>query len=159
MEVVVLVGKKRKNDDDLIVDLEDFENFDALEDDDEFEEIEVSKKVPSKKVKAIDTSASSGTSTVSYEVTVVFTGDAGDVYQDMTGNVTFVSAQADDVLYVSRKAIVREGRDTSLNIKREDGTIEVIPVTIGITDGINIEIAGDIQEGDTVLIESQVAEK
>lgn len=111
------------------------------------------------KVKAVDTSASSGTSTVSYEVTVVFTGDAGDVYQDMTGNVTFVSAQADDVLYVSRKAIVREGRDTSLNIKREDGTMEAIPVTVGITDGINIEIAGDIQEGDTVLIESQVAEK
>lgn len=111
------------------------------------------------KVKAVDTSASSGTSTVSYEVTVVFTGDVGDVYQDMTGNVTFVSAQAEDVYYVSRKAVVQDGGKASIQIKRGDGSMETVPVTVGITDGIYIEISGGIEEGDTVILEGRVAEK
>lgn len=108
------------------------------------------------KVKAVDTSASSGTSTVSYDVTVVFTGDVSDVYQDMTGNVTFIASQAEDVCYVSRKAIVMEDRNTYLKVKKEDGTIEKVQVTTGISDGINIEIPEGVEEGATVVIESQV---
>ena len=108
-------------------------------------------------VESMDTSASSGTSTVSYDVTVVFTGDTEDVYQDMTGSVTFISAQATDVCYVSRKAIIMDKRNTYVNIKRQDGTIEQVEVTTGISDGVNIEISSGLEEGDTVIIESQVS--
>lgn len=111
------------------------------------------------KVKTVDTSSSSGTSTVSYNVTVVFTGDTSDVYQDMTGNVTFVASQAEDVLYVSRKAVTRDRNTAYVKVKRQDGTVEEIEVTTGISDGINTEISGDVEEGDTVLIESQVESK
>lgn len=111
------------------------------------------------KVKAVDTSASSGTSTVSYDVTVVFTGDVSDVYQDMTGNVTFIASQVQDVCYVSRKAIVMEDRNTYLKVKKEDGTIEKVQVTTGISDGINIEISDGVEEGAAVVIESQVRPK
>lgn len=107
-------------------------------------------------VKAVDTSASSGTSTVSYDVTVVFTGDTSDVYQDMTGNVTFIAAQAEDVCYVSRKAVTMEKRNAYVKVKGQDGTIEQVQVTTGISDGVNIEISDGVEEGDTVLIESQV---
>ncbi len=107
-------------------------------------------------VKAVDTSASSGTSTVSYNVTVVFTGDTNDVYQDMTGNVTFILDQAEDVCYVSQKAVTMEKRTAYLKVKRQDGTIEKVQVTTGISDGVNIEISDGVEEGDTVLIESQV---
>lgn len=110
-------------------------------------------------VKTVDTSASSGTSTVSYDVTVVFTGDTSDVYQDMTGNVTFVASQAEDVCYVSRKAIIMDENATYLKVKRKDGTIEKVQVTTGISDGVNIEISEGVAEGDTVLIESQVNTK
>lgn len=107
-------------------------------------------------VKAVDTSASSGTATVSYDVTVVFTGDTEDVYQDMTGNVTFIAAQAKDVCYVSKKAVTTENHNTYVKVKREDGSVEQVQVTTGISDGINIEISDGVEEGDTVLIESQV---
>lgn len=107
-------------------------------------------------VKTADTSSSSGTATVSYNVTVVFTGDVSDVYQDMTGNVTFIASQAEDVLYVSRKAIIRDRDTAHIKVKRQNNTTEEIEVTTGISDGINTEISGDIEEGDTVLIESQV---
>lgn len=107
-------------------------------------------------VKAVDTSASSGTSIVSYDVTVVFIGDVSDVYQDMTGNVTFIASQAKDVCYVSQKAIIMENQNTYVKRKREDETIEKIQVTTGISDGVNIEISDGINQGDTVVIESQV---
>ena len=106
-------------------------------------------------VKSIDTSSSSGTSTVSYNVTVVFTGDISKVYQDMTGNVTFISAEAEDVCYVSRKAVIQDKDTAYVKVKRKDGTIEETEVVTGITDGINIEIRSGLEEGDTVVIESQ----
>ncbi len=108
-------------------------------------------------VESMDTSVSSGTSTVSYDVTVVFTGDTSDVYQDMTGSVTFISAQAADVCYVSRKALNRDRDKNYVKVKRQDGTIEQVEVTTGITDGVNIEISSGLEEGDTVIIESQVS--
>lgn len=113
-------------------------------------------KVYEGQVKTVDTSASSGSSTVSYDVTVIFTGDTSDVYQDMTGNVTFIASQAEDVCYVSRKAVTVENKSAYVKIKRQDGTIEKVEVTTGISDGVNIEVSGEINEGDTVLIESQV---
>lgn len=114
-------------------------------------------KVYEGQVKTVDTSASSGTSTVSYDVTVVFTGDTSDVYQDMTGNVTFIASQAEDVCYVSRKAVTVENKSAYVKIKRQDGTVEKVEVTTGISDGVNIEVSGDVNEGDVVLIESQVS--
>lgn len=108
-------------------------------------------------VKSMDTSASSGTSTVSYDVTVLFTGDTSDVYQDMTGNVTFISEQATDVCFVSRKAIIRDRDKTYVKVKRQNGTIEQIEVTTGISDGVNMEVSSGLEEGDTVIIESQVS--
>ena len=78
-------------------------------------------------VKAVDTSASSGTATVSY-----------------------------DVCYVSKKAVTTENHNTYVKVKREDGSVEQVQVTTGISDGINIEISDGVEEGDTVLIESQV---
>lgn len=107
-------------------------------------------------VESIDTSTSSGSSTVSYNVTVVFTGDTSDVYSDMTGNVTFITKQVEDVLYVSNKAIINEGTTSYVDVKDDDGTIEKVEVTTGFSDGINVEIQSGLEEGQTVLIESQV---
>lgn len=74
----------------------------------------------------------------------------------MTGNVTFIAAQAKDVCYVSKKAVTTENHNTYVKVKREDGSVEQVQVTTGISDGINIEISDGVEEGDTVLIESQV---
>lgn len=107
-------------------------------------------------VQSIDTSVSSGSSTVSYNVEVLLTGDADGIYTDMTGNVTFVEKQVENVLYVSNKAIIKEGTDLYVKVKKEDGTIEKTEVTTGFSDGVNVEITSGLAEGDTVLIESQV---
>lgn len=113
-------------------------------------------KVYEGQVESMDISSSSGTSTVSYDVTVMFTGDVSDVYQDMTGNVTFITSQVKDVLYVSNKAVLLEGTDSYVDVKRDDGTIEKQEVVTGFSDGVYVEISSGLEEGQTVLIESQV---
>ncbi len=107
-------------------------------------------------VYSMDTSVSSGSSTVSYSVVVVFTGDISGVYTDMTGNVTFIQKQVEDVLYVSNKAIINDGTVSYVKVKDSDGNIEQVQVITGFSDGVNVEIQSGLEEGETVLIESKV---
>ena len=107
-------------------------------------------------VESIDTSVSSGSSTISYNVTVKINGDVDGIYTDMTGNVTFIEKQVADVVYVSNKAIINEGTASYVKVKDSDGTIEKKEVTTGFSDGVNVEITEGLSEGETVLIESQV---
>ena len=45
-----------------------------------------------------------------------------------------------------------------LKEKDADGTIRMVDVETGFSDGINVEITSGLTEGETVLIESQVTE-
>lgn len=108
-------------------------------------------------VSSMNTTTSSGSSTVSYSVTVLFTGDVTKVYADMTGNVTFIDEQVENVVYVSKKAVVTEDGVSYVKVKDADGNITKVEVTTGFTDGVYIEISSGVSEGDTVLIESQVS--
>ncbi len=107
-------------------------------------------------VSGVDTSTSSGSSTVSYDVTVLFSGDTNGIYTDMTGNVTFIQKQVEDVLYVSNKTIINEGTSSYVKVKNEDGSTSKVEVITGFSDGVNVEITSGLEEGQTVLIESQV---
>lgn len=108
-------------------------------------------------VTGIDTTTSSDNSTVSYTVTVNFTGDVSKVYADMTGEVTFVTKEVDDVLYISNKAVILDGTTSYVDVKNEDGTIERKKVTTGFSNGVNVEVTDGLSAGETVLIESQVS--
>lgn len=107
-------------------------------------------------VSGMETSASSGSSTVSYNVTVTFSGDVAKIYADMTGTVTFIQKQVTDVVYVSNKAIVNEGTTSYVKIKDENGNFTKVQVITGFSDGINVEIVSGLEEGDIAIIESQV---
>ncbi len=108
-------------------------------------------------VSGMDTSTSSGSSTVSYNVTVTFTGDITKVYADMTGNVTFIQKQVPNVLYVSNKAIINEGTTLYVKVKQEDGSFRKVVVETGFSDGVNVEIISGLSEGDIAIIESRVS--
>lgn len=86
-------------------------------------------------------------------MTVTFSDDVDGVFTDMTGNVTFIQKQVEDVLYVSNKTIINEGTASYVKVKDADGNIKKVEVTTGFSDGINVEITSGLSEGDTVLIE------
>lgn len=93
-----------------------------------------------------------------YTVTVTIQGDVNGLYQGMTGDVTFITKESEEVLYVSNRAIERDGNSSYVKVKEEDGNIVKKEVVTGFSDGINVEIVEGLSEGDIVLIESKVTE-
>ena len=108
------------------------------------------------KVTAIGDATSDSSGNITYDVTVTLEGDVSGLFQGMTGDVTFVTEQTEEVLYVSRRAIITEDDKTYVKVKTADGSIVKKEITTGLSDGSNVEISGDIAEGDTVLIESSI---
>lgn len=99
---------------------------------------------------------SSGKTT--YKVTATLQGDVTGLFQGMTGDITFITKENKDVLYVSNRAISREGTKSYVKVRDENGAIRRQEVTTGFSDGINVEIMEGLSEGDVVLIESKVGE-
>ena len=110
-------------------------------------------------VSAVTTTAdSSYSSTVNYPVTIRIEGDTGKLYGGMTADITFVTDRAEDVLYVSAKAIVtKEDGSTCVYIKNAEGEMELKTVTTEFSNGSETEITDWLSEGDTVYIASTVS--
>lgn len=107
-------------------------------------------------VSSISTTSSIGSSTVNYDVEVRFTGDIEKVYSGMTGEVTFVEKESTDVLYISNRAVHQDGTKSWVKVKKDDGTIEEVTVKTGFSNGTIVEVEDGLEEGQTVIIESQV---
>ncbi len=107
-------------------------------------------------VTGISTSAAVGSSTVNYEVTAAFTGDTSKVYSGMTGEVTFVTREEADTLYVSNRAVRTKGTHSYVKVLQDDGSIEEVEIKTGFSNGSVVAVLSGLEEGETVLIESQV---
>jgi len=97
------------------------------------------------------TTDSSGNTT--RDVTVIIKGDMSKLYQGMTGEVTFITKQITDVLYVSNRAIIRENGISYIKVMDEKGNVEKVKVVTGFSDGTYVEIKEGLSEGQTVIIE------
>lgn len=93
---------------------------------------------------------------VLYDVSAVIKGDVSGLFQGMTGDITFVTGQSEETLYVSRRAVSEENGISYVKVKNGSGGIEKKEVVTGFTDGTYIQILEGLSEGDTVLIESRV---
>ncbi|MCD7807254.1 MAG: efflux RND transporter periplasmic adaptor subunit [Lachnospiraceae bacterium] len=96
-------------------------------------------------------------SNVVYDVTVTITSDASGLFQGMTGDVTFVTKESEEVLYVSNRAITRSGTKSYVKMRDSNGNVIQVEVTTGFSDGVYVEIIDGLSEGDVVLIESVVS--
>jgi len=103
-----------------------------------------------------DATYNSTTGVNEYSVTVTMQGDVSGLYQGMTGDVTFITKEIKEVMYVSNRAIFRSGTDSYVKVIDESGDIVEKKITTGFSDGINAEILEGLSEGDVVLIESKV---
>ena len=107
-------------------------------------------------VSGIATSATAGSSTVNYDVTVLFSGDISKVYSGMTGEVTFAGKTVSDTLYISNQAVLLDGARSYVKVLEEDGSVREADVTTGYSNGKIVAVESGLEEGETVLIESQV---
>ena len=75
----------------------------------------------------------------------------------MNASVTIVLDQAQNVLIVPESAIQTEGRDSVVEVQKDDGSTEKVVVQTGLSDGSNIEITQGLEEGQTVIIPTRAA--
>ena len=110
------------------------------------------------KVNAISVSPmAAGAPTVNYTVTVTVEGKGlEDIYEGMSCTVDLVSERVDDVLIIPKRAVTTQGDKNYVTVKQEDGTSLQQEVTLGFTDGSSYEVTSGLEEGDIVLIESQI---
>lgn len=107
---------------------------------------------------SIDTTATSESSnTVSYTVVISVEDDTEALYGGMTADITFVTEEKEEVLYISKKAIVEQNDKKYVYKKTALGGRELTEVETGISNGVNIEILSGLSEGDTIYIASRVS--
>lgn len=111
------------------------------------------------KITAITTSnTSSNSTTVSYPVTIAVEGDTSALYSGMTADVTFVTEEHDDVVYVAKSAIVEQNNKDYVYVQK-NGDYVLQEVSVGLSNGIDIEVTDGLKAGDTVYIASEVSTK
>lgn len=108
-------------------------------------------------ISSITTTATSEyATTISYPVSIHVQGDTSALYEGMTADVTFVTETREDVLYVSKKAIVDENGRKYVYVD-EAGSKVLTEVTTGLSNGVNIEIVSGLSEGQAAYIASIVS--
>ena len=76
----------------------------------------------------------------------------------MGGNVILIKDLKEDLILVPSKAIKRKGRDSYV-IKSLDNVEEEVVVKLGETDGSRTSILSGLNEGDVVIIKSEIIDK
>ena len=97
-----------------------------------------------------------GSTSVSYTVNILVDQELDNVFEGMTCDATFITRQERDVLYISNRAVNTEDGVSTVKVKDDQGNISVVEVETGFSDGRNVQIISGLEEGQTVLIESQV---
>lgn len=106
-------------------------------------------------VKAVTTTSTSAyAKTVSYPVMIRIEGDTQKLYGGMTAQITFVSEEKDDVLYVSKKAVVKQDGKTYVYVGDGEEK-EYKEVQTGFENSTQIEITDGLSEGDRIYIRSK----
>ncbi|MBP5282761.1 MAG: efflux RND transporter periplasmic adaptor subunit [Lachnospiraceae bacterium] len=97
---------------------------------------------------------------VTYDVTATLSGELSQLYQSMTGEITFVTGKTEqEVLYIPKKAITTNGDVSTVTVKLANGTLVEREVVTGFTDGVYVEIKEGLNEGEIVITESRVKGK
>ena len=103
------------------------------------------------KVDRIGTTGVNLQNVVKFEVRIEITSENKTLLKpEMTANVTILIAENENALLVPFPSIIREKRETFVNVIKPDGTEERRPVQIGLTDGVDTEIVSGLEENETV---------
>ena len=73
------------------------------------------------------------------------------VFPGLTAEITIAGGVAEDVLIVPITAVEGTALSGNVYIVLPDGTSELREVTLGLNDGISVEVVSGLDEGDTIL--------
>jgi HlyD family secretion protein len=70
----------------------------------------------------------------------------------MNATVVITVDEAQNVLVITDSAIQTEGRNSVVEVRKDDGSTEMVVVQTGLSDGTNTEITAGLEEGQTIII-------
>jgi len=73
------------------------------------------------------------------------------VFPGLTATIIISGGAAENVLIVPITAVEGIAETGNVYAVLDDGSTELRPVTLGLNDGINVEITGGLEEGDLIL--------
>ncbi len=87
------------------------------------------------------------------EISLLDPSVLGRLRMGMTGDVTFVTSQVNDVISIPAEylQINEEGEDYVLKLEGEDLVEQ--PITVGLDSGALLEVSEGLQEGDRIVLE------
>ncbi|HWQ79288.1 MAG TPA: efflux RND transporter periplasmic adaptor subunit [Anaerovoracaceae bacterium] len=85
-----------------------------------------------------------------FETTVTLPGDTS-LRVGLSAEVRVVTESAKDAVTLPVKAILYEGANSYVQRYDENGKLQKVPVTVGISNGVDIEMKEGVKEGDTVV--------
>lgn len=94
---------------------------------------------------------------VSYTVTVKLEAEGINVREGMSGEITFLEGQVQDVLMVNVNAVTFRDGVSYVKMYGGDGSLEERSVETGFTDGRYVEICSGVVAGDRLIVETALS--
>lgn len=93
---------------------------------------------------------------IKYEVTVAMDKVDPRIRSGMTANLAFIFQKANNVVTIPNEAVKRIDRQSVVEVKLADGTIENRIISTGLTDGTRVEVVSGLNAGETLVIRKAV---
>jgi multidrug efflux pump subunit AcrA (membrane-fusion protein) len=103
------------------------------------------------KVIAIDSTATTVSNVVTYNVTFALSGTSAKLKPGMTADIEVVTAERDNALHVPTTAVTGSGANAQVTVLR-DGKQVATPVVAGLKGDDATEITSGLKSGDTVVL-------
>jgi multidrug efflux pump subunit AcrA (membrane-fusion protein) len=88
---------------------------------------------------------------VSYDTTITLEDPAAGLRDGMTATAEVIIERRDDVLLIPNRALRGTWENPKVLVFL-DGQQEEMEITLGLTDGINVEVLSGLEEGDAVVL-------
>lgn len=103
-------------------------------------------------IKTIDQVGTYNASGSKFTVIISVPND-GSIWLGMSASLSVKVAEATDVFTIPVSAVQGSGDTKTLTLLNADGSERTVSVTTGLSDGIQVEVSGDIKEGDAVVLQ------
>ena len=91
---------------------------------------------------------------VYYEVPISLVGgETLTLKPGMTANISLLAGQEDDALLIPVMAVQLSSDGYVVTVQNSDGSTTLVPIKIGLNDGVYVQVLSGLIEGDVVVVE------
>jgi RND family efflux transporter MFP subunit len=96
---------------------------------------------------------------VYYEVPISMAGGEDlTLKPGMTANISLLAGQAENALLIPVMAVQISSDGYVVTVQNSDGSTTLVPIKIGLNDGVYVQVVSGLIEGDVVVVEYQASE-